>query len=198
MRLGRVEVTSGFLLLAAVLYYFDRDGVLLWSLFACACHELGHYAVIRLLGGQVALLRLSVSGAEMRLSARRPMGHGGQFLSALAGPGTNLLLALILARMGGRLGETGYLLTGLNVALAAFNLLPARQLDGGRALYHLAAMLWSEETGEQVLGAVSAVTAAALLAAGAAVLWLTGKNFTLLLTAAWLISSLRQNLYGYS
>ena len=44
MRLGRVEVTGGFLLLTAWLNYLDRQGVVPLALLACALHELGHWA----------------------------------------------------------------------------------------------------------------------------------------------------------
>ena len=42
MRLGRVEVTGGFLLLAAWLNYLDRSLLVPAALTACALHELGH------------------------------------------------------------------------------------------------------------------------------------------------------------
>ena len=190
MRIRRVEVTPGFLLVAALLYYLDRDNVLLWSALACALHELGHWAMIRLCGGEVALLRLSASGAELRLSARHRLGHGAHCLCALAGPGVNLALAFLAPAAGAACGEGWDLFSGVNLSLAAFNLLPVRQLDGGRALWHLAAGLWGERCGARAVRWSSAVTLAALTAAGAAQFWLTGYNFTLLLTTLWLIYSL--------
>ena len=189
IRLGRVELTGGFLLMAAVLYYLDGDGVLPWAFLACVCHELGHYAVIYLTGGQVSRLRLSVAGAEMCLSAKRPMGHGAQLASALAGPGMNLLIAYLAPRLGQLWGESWYLFSGLNLSLAAFNLLPVRQLDGGRALFHLIAMLSSDQTGERFVKWASVLTVGALLGGGA-LLWFSGSNFTLLLTSGWLALSL--------
>ena len=53
MRWGCLEVSGGFLLLAAFLYYMDTQGVVLWGAAACALHEGGHYLAIRLLGGSV-------------------------------------------------------------------------------------------------------------------------------------------------
>ena len=53
MRLGRVEVTGGFLLLTAWLNYLDRQGVVPLALLACALHELGHWAALRALGARV-------------------------------------------------------------------------------------------------------------------------------------------------
>lgn len=190
LRWGRVEVTGGFLFLAAALYYLDDSGTIFWAAMACGLHELGHLLAIYGLGGRVARLRLSVSGAEMVLSAARPMGHTAHLLAALAGPVTNLGLTVLSARLGAWAGEDWYLFAGLNLSLAAFNLLPMEQLDGGRAVLHLLALLCPEHMAVRVVRMLSYLTAAALLLAGAALLWFTGTNFTLLVTAAWLAFSL--------
>ena len=68
MRLGRVEVTGGFLLLAAWLNYLDRSLLVPAALTACALHELGHILVIRLLGGNIKGVRLTAVGAELVLA----------------------------------------------------------------------------------------------------------------------------------
>lgn len=68
-------------------------------------------------------------------------GRAGQGLVALAGPGSNLILAAALAlplHLGwARAGLAGYLwsiLIGVNVSLALFNLLPIPPLDGASVL----------------------------------------------------------------
>ena len=53
MRLGRIEATGGFFLLAAWLNYLDRQHLVPLAAAACLLHELGHYAAIRLLGGDI-------------------------------------------------------------------------------------------------------------------------------------------------
>ncbi|HWS43942.1 MAG TPA: site-2 protease family protein [Pseudoflavonifractor sp.] len=190
LRWKRVEVTGGFLLMTAALYYLDDQGLLLWAGLAAALHELGHLAAIYGLGGRVARLRLSAAGAEMVLSASRTLGPGAQFLAALSGPVTNLAFASLSAGLGTYLGEEAYLFAGLNLGLAAFNLLPMEQLDGGRLVYQLVALFSSPHTAARAVRAVSILTAAALLLGGAALLWTTRANFTLLVTAAWLAASL--------
>lgn len=182
LRLGKLEVTGGFLLTAALLLYLDRSGVLPWALLACACHELGHWAAIRATGGRVARLRLSAVGAELKLSATGRQSKAGKVLSALAGPGVNLALALAASRLEGEGRQT---FAGLNLALGLFNLLPVRQLDGGQALVCLLG-----ERGETAAEIVSLAAAVLLTAAGAAAFWVTRSNFTLLLTAVWLLFSL--------
>ncbi len=189
LRWGRIEASGGFLLLTATLYYLDGDGVVAWALLACALHELGHYAAVRLLGGRVEFLRLTCVGAEMRLSARRMLTPGRQLLAVLAGPAVNLLLALLGARAAEWAGERAYLFAGLNLALGVFNLLPVEQLDGGRALKSLLVLLGMGRGAEQA-AQLSSLALAGALAVGGSVLLLEGKaNVTLPLTGVWLLLS---------
>lgn len=74
-----------------------------------------------------------------------------EILTTLAGPGSNLALALIAAIVGGilfrfepRTAELFVQLIGINVLLAVFNLIPLPPLDGGRVMRHIAGM--TEET----------------------------------------------------
>lgn len=180
IRLGRVEVTGGFLLLAAWLNYLDRSFLLPMAALACSAHELGHYLTIRLLGEDVKSIRLTAVGAEMIL--RRPLGYWQEGLSALAGPGVNLLLALVCCR------QESFSFAGLNLTLAVFNLVPVGRLDGGRALYCTLALLAGPDLAERTVGGLGWLCTLGLLTAGlAAGLW---GNFTLLLVALWLAASL--------
>lgn len=189
LRWSHLEISGGFLLLTAALYYLDSSGVVPWALAACTLHELGHVAAVRLLGGRVSMLRLTCVGAELRLSARYPLRAGRQLLAALAGPVVNLLLAPAAAGAAARWGEGAFLFAGLNLALGAFNLLPVAQLDGGRALCALLALLGAGEWAETALRVVSLVLAGGL-AAGGCLLFLRGAvNVTLPLTAIWLLTA---------
>lgn len=189
MQLGRVEVTSGFLLLLAWLNYLDRSLLVPMALAACAFHELGHLAVIRMLGGAVRGIRLTAVGAELILT--RPLGYWQEGLSALAGPGANLLLAVLFCHFSG-----GLTFAGLNLALALFNLLPAGRLDGGRALHCTLALLVGPEPAERAGERLNCLCTAGLLAVGL-LLAAFGGNITLLLVAVWLLAAvLRQNNYG--
>ena len=186
LRWRRVEITGGALLMLAALYYLDGQGVLPLALLACARHEAGHWLVIRALGGRITALRLTCVGAEMRLSARYPLGYAGQCIAALAGPCANLAAAWAAARTG---TEWGYCFAGLNLALGAFNLLPAAQLDGGRVLWCALALLAGQARADRFVPALSAALAVGLVCGALTLVWQGRGNLSLLLTALWLLAA---------
>lgn len=185
MRWGRVEITAGALLLWALLYYLDSGGMVPQVLAACALHELGHWAAIRLLGGRVARLKITCVGAEMVLSARFPLGPARELAAALAGPAVNLLCAGLWAG----LGEGWYCFAGIHLALGLFNLLPVGPLDGGRVLSCLFALAGRADWAEPAVGLLSAGLSMGLTM-GALLLWRAGEgSLTLPLVALWLLAA---------
>lgn len=160
-------------LLGAAVVAFDRDGSMTLLLLAALLHELGHLLCIRLSGGRVEDVRLTVSGADIRY------GGGADLLIAAGGPLASLLAAVTAVRLG------AMRFTGLNLALCLFNLLPVYPLDGGRLLALTLERLLGPDRGERMTKAVS-LTSALLLAAAVTIASLrTGALWTL-----WLASFL--------
>ena len=150
-----------------------RDWLLLFWL-AAAIHELGHLAVLRLLGGRAEKLCFRLSGAEIRYSGVG-ISYGGEILLALAGPGMNLLcaaLASIVVRWYPR--ALLYRFIGCHLVLALFNLLPALPLDGGRALQSALEGRFPLE-GERYTLWISRVVGGILFLLGISVLLLRGN-----------------------
>ena len=159
-----VAVSPAFLALLLVFAAADRQRLLVHILLAAAVHEAGHAAAVHLAGGEIALFRITLFGAEMRIRRSERLSYGREILSVLAGPGVNLLCALVLGRVAGALDwEAGYAASGIHAALALFNLLPVRPLDGGRIL-HLALSRFGERRARLICRAVTMFVAAGVLA----------------------------------
>lgn len=172
----RVQVTSGFVLLTAWFVLANGWEPLVTVLGAAAFHELGHWTVLHLLGAKAAALRLSVLGAAMEVDSGR-LSYGGELAAVLAGPAANLLAALVLTALG---GERWPAAVGANLVLCAFNLLPVRPLDGGRALYLLVSWAAGPAAGEAAGRWAGTVAAAALSGLILWVIWKTGGSLWLL------------------
>lgn len=162
-------------------------------LLSLALHEGAHLAAARILHVGVEALELMPFGGALTMENPYRLGRGQLLGVALAGPVGNLLgavLAAALAWWGALPVAFAAALTRFQLLLAAFNLLPALPLDGGRALYALAS------PGKGRARALTALIGcgyalAALLALVALVGWArTGTmNLALLLPAAFLAAS---------
>jgi Zn-dependent protease len=168
-RLGRVAgidvyMHGTFLILlawVAVSHYLERHRwidagtglVFILALFAIVVlHELGHALTARHYGIRTRDITLLPIGGVARLE-RMPDDPKQELFVAFAGPLVNVALAAVLfmlapsATSPTTLGEIhriggGFLgkLAWVNVSLAAFNLLPAFPMDGGRVLRAMLAM----------------------------------------------------------
>lgn len=120
---------------------------MLWlvALFACVVfHELAHSLVARRNGIPIIEIELLPIGGVSKM-ARSPEDPAVELRIAAAGPAASLVLAAAAAAVALIAGVTlwpptlvggGFLarLAWVNLVLAAFNLLPALPLDGGRVL----------------------------------------------------------------
>lgn len=181
MRKRRIEISSGFVLLAAVLFYLDEGiGLLFPGLLACAFHELGHILAIRMLGGRTEQLKLTAAGAELILDGRYPLSYVREMAAAFAGPAASLLCAWGATR------AKCYLAAGLNLTAGIFNLLPMYPLDGGRIFGALLSMQLGVERTEKAMVLITSVFVGVLLGSGF-ILWELWGNPTLAVTSAFLL-----------
>lgn len=151
-----VHATFFILILWIALSYWLADGSLVavisgvgfvLALFACVVlHELGHALTARRYGIRTRQITLLPIGGIASME-RMPDDPKQEIIVALAGPGVNLLITLVLwlwlSLSGAMLQMEQISLTGgsflerlmlVNIILAVFNLLPAFPMDGGRVL----------------------------------------------------------------
>ncbi|MBN2098639.1 MAG: site-2 protease family protein [Dehalococcoidia bacterium] len=103
-------------------------------------HELAHSLVAKAGGLKVSAITLFFFGGVSQLSDE-PKSPGNEFLMAMAGPGTTLVIAgacwgIFFATQHPVSPVTGiaFWLAAMNTLLAVFNLIPGFPLDGGRVL----------------------------------------------------------------
>lgn len=162
-------------------------------------HELAHSVVARRHGVGVEGITLWMLGGVAKLDGESPSPRA-EFLISAAGPGTSLAFAGLFA--AGAVGLNGLgapellasalaWLAVINGILAAFNLIPAAPLDGGRIL---ASLLWFHHHDRHRAVATAAnvgvVFGWGLVGAGGAG-WLAGLGFGGLWTAliGWFVVS---------
>ena len=199
MKLGPVTLHGGFFILLGLMLFFDRDGMFFCLCIAAVLHELGHLTVLWLLGGQVDSLHCSLFGLYIEVSPFPALSYGRDIAATLAGPLFSLAGCFLLPMLSARLllsASTQYALMGTFFIQGAFNLLPARSLDGGRALYSFVTALRGEPAAQRALRIATGITVC-LLALGALGIYLYSDfNLSLLMLFGYGIISMLINIPG--
>jgi Zn-dependent protease/CBS domain-containing protein len=159
-------------------------------LLGLLAHEVSHAVVAQHHGVQVNSITLWMLGGIAQLGRESPdpdtdlkVAGVGPLVSLLLGGLFGLLaLGLSAAGLGGLPVGTVAWLAGINVLLAAFNMIPAAPLDGGRVLR---ALLW-KRSGDRDRAAETATRTGRVLGLALAVLGLTGFLLTGRIDALWL------------
>ncbi len=188
----RVRVTFAAVLLSAFCIVAGEWRTLLFALLSLSAHEAAHAVAAYNLGCPVAEITLWPFGAVMRLD-RLFLSDRNERIVAAAGPVGSLAFAGMLKLAGLVLPAREWCdaLTGANLLLALFNLLPAFPLDGGRIFRTLLRKTLRERTVKTLMLVLTALIAAGMLALGAVLVsrgygtWSLFPIPPVLLVSAW-------------
>jgi Zn-dependent protease len=180
-----VELNVSFLLLLGLvlLAFGGLMGVgLVLILFASVLvHELGHALVARMLNVRVSGIELSFFGGAAKMT-EMPRTANHEAAIAAAGPAVSLAIGGLGLGLGSVLGSPLWAWIGYaNFVLAAFNMIPALPMDGGRILRALLSRKMDFVRATDV-----AVTVARVVAVGFGIWALAGGPLQLLLLAPYL------------
>lgn len=180
----RLRVSFWFFAAAALALLLDAH-LLLWYLaLPVFLHELGHIAVMAFCRVKVAEIYFTPVSIRI-ITQGQATSYRKELAISLGGIAANLVAAL-LWRLFAFQSMRAMLMVASNLAVAAFNMLPVGNLDGGRALSILCARYLRPDTA-RIISALAGFAALVPLTAGAAFLLLSGSgNFTLALACVYL------------
>lgn len=181
-----VCVTWHFLALITFMLSLHTENVLYAVLFSLF-HEMGHITAMTALGNAPLSVSLELTGINIRRRQETGISLIREIIIALAGPFINLILFVFLMLIYLQNGSNKcFNAACVNLILMTFNLLPVKGLDGGKALYFFISKIFSYKTAEKVLYCTSAISILLLLFYGCYVLYITRRNFTMLIIALML------------
>ena len=111
------------------------------------------------------------------------MSYVREGIVALAGPGMNIILALVFSFL-----SWGRVFSGINLMLGCLNLIPVFPLDGGRMMYALMTYLTSAPLAQRITNTVGLLFAFVLGMMGIYIAVRFG-NISLLLFSGWLLAT---------
>ncbi len=156
-----IRLHFSFLLLLGFLAFISFSGKDAWTeaivilaIFVCVIlHELGHSFAARRYGVKTVEIVMYLIGGVARLE--RALKPREELWVALAGPAVNVVIAgllyLFLMRQNSQIVAE---IMVANLALAAFNMLPAFPMDGGRVLRSLLSFRYDDLKSTQIASAI--------------------------------------------
>lgn len=168
-------------------------------------HELAHSLMAQHLGARVARITLFIFGGVAQMT-HEPRDPASEFKISIVGPATSVLLGGGFLMLGRGLQAVGapelwsapcVLVGAINLALAAFNMLPAFPLDGGRVLRSILWSVW-RNLERATRAASTAGRWFGYLMVGAGVMELIGGDFTgglWTLALGWLLATMAAASY---
>lgn len=172
--------------LSTVVYAWMGIAVAIGVFFSIVFHEFSHSLVARHFGMQIRGITLFIFGGVAKM-AQEPPTPKSEFLVAIAGPIASFLLAYLFWLIEATANASGWpapvigvadVMALINLTVAAFNLVPAFPLDGGRVLR---AALWQRKGDLRSATFISSQI---------------GRGFGLMLMLIGIVAFIRGNLIG--
>ncbi len=183
---ARVELSFWFFAVAAAFFSFCPASLIPYAALPVVVHELGHIVAMALLRVKIRAVRLTAFGIELEKDKSVFRGAASETAVCLAGAAANLITAGLLYAFTFQ-SMRSMLMISANIAVAAFNLLPVGNLDGGEAAKILCGYFFKPGLAYTVSKIFSLLALAPLFATAIFLLLRPGRNFTLLLVCIYLL-----------
>ena len=188
-KIGNCKVFISILFFAfiAILFMFDNTAMMGLSLLAATLHELGHLFAMKIVNCPPYSVVLR-PGAVVINTTKTQKSYKQDILISLSGPLINLLAACFCALLVAIEFKNGFLTSFMwvNVALALFNLLPTKGLDGGKILESLLLQKLSLKSVNVTMYALTTITIFLTLSTGIYIFLNDFQSPTLLIVGVYL------------
>lgn len=178
---------SAFALPGALLLIYCEGLLPFCILFlSCLLHEFGHLAAICICKCRYRRMDILPMGALIVCPEGMP--YKKELAVALAGPAASALGCAAALAFFAAFGSVSVLYAFVvGAVLCLFNLMPAKRLDGGKALLNYLLMHKEKDTAERICSAVSSVVFVLLFALAAAVYFALDGNAGVMLMLTLLL-----------
>lgn len=190
-RIGKLNIGLSFPLVAIMtaVIIFDTTMSVIICFIAIIMHETGHLAALAFYGSLPKRINLTLFDIAIIDSGKYTRNTKQELVVVLAGVTVNFILAVIfyiLFRCTNLIFFRNMAVS--NATLGVFNILPVDSLDGGQALFIILTKHFSIYRSMMILDIISFIVLIPVACIGFIVLLRSKYNFTLLLTALYLIA----------
>lgn len=193
-RLGGIDIELSFWFFAAVAAFaaFSDEVLAFYFLIPIIIHESGHLIAIAAGPAKIESIRFTAFGIDIKKRREQAPALCGELAVSFAGPLANLIAAAVVYFFAFK-SMRSMLLISANIAVAAFNLLPIGNLDGGEIARKISEYYFKPRTALILSRIFSLIALAPLFAAAIFLILLPQRNFSLLLICVYLLADVIAN-----
>ena len=183
------ELSYPLVALMTLVIIFDTSMSVIICFVSVICHESGHILALRHYGAYPRKIKLTLFDIAISDCQKITRKCKDELIITLAGVTVNFVLAII-SYIFLKMTSNYYIqiFFDTNMTLGLFNILPVDSLDGGQAMLIILENHFSLEKSNIILEIISFIILVPVLIMGFLVLLQSKYNFTLLLTALYLIT----------
>lgn len=187
----KIEVTFLFTALIAFILSLRVPSNVLLTIVSSFAHEIGHLFIMTVLGNCPEVVRLELTGINIKRTQSVKISMKNEILIALGGPTVNAVIFVFCTFLLCFLKkEIIFTTAAVNLILMTFNLLPIKRLDGGMVLYFLFLRKYDSDFSSRILKITSLLFIFLIYFWGAYVFWVSKYNISLLIIAIFLTFSM--------
>lgn len=193
LKIGRLTLEMSFPLVAVMtlIILYDNSLSVVVCFLAVLIHESGHLLALHHYGSFPSRIRLTLFDFAICDQKKSLRGLRQELVVILAGVTFNIIFALFAFGINCLFPDIFWeRLFDANLTLAVFNSLPADSLDGGQAAFLLLCEKTDIHKATKMLDIISFIILLPIGVLGFLVLLRSKYNFSLLLTALYLIASI--------
>ena len=164
----------------------DTFNIYLFSFIASLIHEFVHVVFILLFGAKISAFSLTLFGGNIKRSTTKIINNPKEATISFSAPVTNIVIgvvSLLLTREASIFGI-------VNLFIGVFNILPFYSFDGGRGLYYLITMKFSDNVANVILN-ITSITVTVVFSFISVFSFINyNKNYLLLILCVYMIFSI--------
>lgn len=132
----KFNIDFGFLAVIALLCILDNGKYILYGVWVCIIHEIGHIVPMFALGEKVKAVKLHAFGIKISPQKNKIRPVFQDIIIILGGATVNILLGVMVSI--GDISTNTQVFASMNIILGVFNLLPYTSFDGGTLILTIA------------------------------------------------------------
>ena len=181
-----VKISFSFFAIFLLSLVSDTFNIYLFSFIASLIHEFVHVVFILLFGAKISTISLTLFGGNIKRNTTKIINNPKEAVISFSAPVTNIVIGVVSLFIT----REASIFAIVNLFIGVFNILPFYSFDGGRGLYYLITIKFSDNVANVILN-ITSITVTVVFSFISVFSFINyNKNYLLLILCVYMIFSI--------